>query len=221
MIRSSLLVACLALVSAPSFAAAQSPVLDDRLVVVGGAHLAGEARVRTRTDVPVVGEVETDTSTDLLGGGHVGLQFESPIAEFFILAYRFAAVRYNVDDNVDRNRTWFDFGIAPTAALQFAVGSLAIEPRLGMPLGFSLHHWNKDDPDSDEVARNNAGFHIGVLAGVHLGASRASGGLGRLGGLIELGMVHHSAFAGSDDPDSRYHLSMNQFVLQAGLSLSL
>lgn len=220
MTRLIVFVAFVATFTAGSASAQSGDVPGDRLLFIGGADVGGELRLRTSTDTPL-GTVETDSSTDLNSGGHVGLQFESPIATYFLLGYRFMAVRYDVDDGLDRNRTWFDFGISPTAVLRFETGKLAFEPRLGMPLGFSLHHWNRDDDPPDDVADTNAGFHIGVLGGVHLGAARVGNGASALGGLIEFGFVHHSAFARDDSPDTRYHLSMNQVVIQAGLSLTL
>jgi len=214
MIR-SLLLALACTMAVPVWASAQDgEVRDNRLIIVGGGDFGGQWRIRTKTDT-AFGTVESDTDDNLLPAGHVGLQYETPIASFFVLGYRFAAFRYNVDDDLSRNRTFFDFGIAPTAVMVFQAGNLAIEPRLGMPLGFSLHHWNRDDDPN--VPRTNAGLHIGVLGGVHLGSARGGG----LGGIIEIGYMHHGAFAGDDDTDTRYRIGTNQMVLQAGLSLAL
>lgn len=219
MIRSLVLALALVSLTGGGALAQAGEVTANRLIFVGGGGLSGQITLRSETET-AFGTVETELEDDLDAAGHLGLQYESPIAPFFVLGYRFMAVRYDVDDNLDRNRTFFDFGIAPTATMAFGAGNLSIEPRLGLPLGFSLHRWNDDDDPPGEVSQLNAGFHIGFLAGVHLGASNPQGA-GRLGGLFELGFIHHSAFASEDDPDIRYRLSTNQFVLQAGLSLAL
>jgi hypothetical protein len=200
--------------SSASMASAQFSEVDaSRIVFVGGFVAGGELELHTE----ILG-VEGSASTDAGTGGVFGLQFEAPIAPFFVLVGRFSGTRYRGDDRSDTHRTFLDFGVSPTASFAIRAGRLQIEPRLGIPLGFTLHVSNEDDTDGLEligVSRTNPGWHLGVLGGAHFSASNGSGALGRLGGFLELGMMHHG------NNDSKYRTNLNQFQMQFGLSFAL
>lgn len=195
-----------------------SEVDASRVVLVGGGPLTGHIETEAENNLgSITGDYDTDAA------GLVGLQYETPLFPYLSLVARFQAVRFHYTSANDQHRTFFDFGIAPTGTFAIDAGKLRLEPRLGVPIGFTLHLANQEEEnglDALGVSRANAGWHIGMLTGMHLGASHGSGFAGRLGGFFELGFLHHSAYAHGNN-DTKYTLRANQFVIQMGLSIAL
>ena len=222
MIRASTLAtlasACVGLIAASPARAQISEVDASRVVLVGGGPLTGHVETEAENNL---GSITSGYDTD--AAGLVGVQYETPLVPYLSLVARFQAVRFHYTSANRQHRTFFDFGVAPTATFAVDAGKLRIEPRLGVPVGFTLHLANQEEEtglDLIGVSRANAGWHVGMLTGAHLGASHGSGFAGRLGGFFELGFLHHSAYA-SGDNDTKYRLRVNQFVIQVGLSVTL
>ena len=213
MLRSFALV-LFAFAFAPSPVSAQRVFLDPhaRGVVYGGGAFAGQSTI----EVHGSGGGSLSGSADLDPTALFGLRYEQPIVSCFLLGTNLGVWRYQ-DQQTDARRTWFDLGVVPTLAFDFDLGKIALEPRLSVPIGASMHLFRSDDQDALDlfgVSRANPGLHVGVLGG--LGVYFSHG----FGLLLELGYEHHQGFA-KGSGDTKWRLSQNQMVLQMGFVLPM
>jgi hypothetical protein len=121
-------------------------------------------------------------------------------------------------------RTWIDFAAIPTFTFSIGAGPVYVEPRLGAMLGMSLYLWNAEDSlviYNDRIRRTNVGWNVGGLGGVLIRARRATGFVSHLGGIVEFGYMHRAAYANGRTSDLHVSVVHDQFLLQAGIAISL
>lgn len=187
----------------------------DQVVVLVGLGGGGQRQVTTSTTF-LGTEVTVDVEDDLEPAFTLGARYESPLARYFGLGLHLEWMRYG-SENDDTADNFLDLGLDPYVGMSFG-NSLRIEPRVMMPIGYSMHILNEDDRVDEADGGFGAianGFHVGVLGGVAL--RHRSG----IGGLLELGYMHHQVFDSNENGNVDVRLRTNQFVLRAGLSIAL
>lgn len=184
---------------------------DDRLVVHGTLLFAGESELEYDG-----GAFGTTIRADLDVGGGLGLRYETVLADYLLLGAEFGFYRVDTDGASDP-RTYLDFGVVPTFAMAFDLGDFAIEPRVGLPLGFDLHIPDDDARDSLDgtgIPHAQPGFYVGLTGGAAFYFTE------RFGALLELGLLRHAAYA-KDSNDDRWKLHDLEGLARAGFVLRL
>lgn len=206
MMRTTLLaLGAILLVSGTASAQGASARDDGRVSLIFGGGFGGESALHFDPDI---GNIDTISGEDDLDPSiTLGFRYTHPLHTYVTLAAEMRFVFWHPDGQDDRN-TFFDFGVMPAARYVFDVGSLELEPYLGLPLGFTVNRLD-EDPLGD-LGQASVGFHLGLLAGL---AVQLPIGLGVF---TELGWLHHQVFD-SDDVGS-YRLVNNQFALHFGVS---
>lgn len=202
--KRNLFFALLASIAFTSIASAQERSLrtSNRVGLVFGGEFGGESDVHADGDLG-----EGTVSLDLDPSIAAGLRLVHPMQTYVTLAAELRFIRWRNEDAEDRN-TLFDFSVMPAARYVFDLGSVELEPYLGLPLGLTVNLFNEDLPD---VGKGSVGFHIGLFAGITLQLPFG------LGIFLETGWLHHQAFD-KGESDTRYRLVLNQAVFHAGLS---
>lgn len=195
------------------------PVDADRVVLQGGFGAGGSVTV----EVSNTGAGSLSSTHDALPGGIAGLQYEWAAFPYFVLGGRFGMTRYDWKDTTQVHRTWLDFDAVPMFTFAIDAGPLVLEPRVSVPVGLGMHLWNASDDliAYDGINRTNFAWNVGGLAGALVHLNRGGDFVRRLGLSMELGFVHHAAFATGTVSNWDYSLRHNQFVMQFGLAVAL
>ncbi len=206
MMRMTLLaLGAILLVSGTASAQGASARDDGRVSLIFGGGFGGESALTVDPDIDIVDSITTES--DLDPSITLGFRYTHPLHTYVTLAAEMRFVFWHPDGQDDRN-TFYDFTVMPAARYVFDVGSLELEPYLGLPLGFTVN--SLDEEPSDELGRASVGFNLGLLAGLAVQLPMG------LGVFTELGWLHHQSFD-SDDVAS-YRLVTNQFALHFGVS---
>lgn len=188
---------------------------ESQVVLLVGLGAGGQRELTTTTTI-LGTEVTVDVEDDLEPAFTLGARYERPLADYLGLGLHLEWMRYG-SENDDHPDGFLDVGLDPYVGLSFG-RSLRIEPRLLVPIGYSMHILNEEDRVDEADGGFGAianGFHVGVLGGV---AIRHRSGIG---GLLELGFMHHDAFDSNEDDNVHVRMRTNQFVLRAGFSIAL
>lgn len=212
--KNALLIVASLLVFAPT-AKADELVQTNQFVLFGGFGGGGQRQFTTTTRV-LGAEVTADTQSNLETSYLLGGRYEGAISDYFGLGAHLEWTRFGSQNDAHPDN-FFDAGLDPYVGFSFG-NELRIEPRIVVPLGYTLYILNEADRVKESDGGFGAvgnGFHVGALGGVALRHRRG------FGGLLELGFMHHQTYDTNGTGNIDVRMKTNQFVVHFGVSIDL